>query len=84
MAGFFSNLFGLGGNNGTEHAFNNKDYGQQDFTEAEFSTGAQVTAKGGYIPSHRNNGTKDAFNNSSGGTQTFRKAKFTTGARVGN
>ncbi|KAJ1396377.1 hypothetical protein SESBI_32596 [Sesbania bispinosa] len=84
MAGIFSNLLGLGGNNGTEHAFNNQYRGEQDFSEAEFHTGAQVTARGGSIPSHRNNGTRQAFNNSAGGKQNFAKAKFTTGAKAGN
>jgi len=83
MAGLLRNIFGLndGGNNGTIDAFNNKG-GQQDFSEAEFKTGAKVT-KGGYT-THRNNGTKNAFNNSKGGTQKFGKAKFDTGANIGN
>ncbi|CAK8578160.1 unnamed protein product [Lathyrus sativus] len=83
MSGFFRSIFGGndGGNNGTVDAFNNS-CGRQDFDEADFKTGAQVT-NGGYT-THRNNGTKNAFNNSFGGTQKFGKAKFDTGARIGN
>ncbi|CAK8578158.1 unnamed protein product [Lathyrus sativus] len=85
MAGLWRNNFcqwsNDGGNNGTIDAFNNRG-GQQDFGEAEFKTGAQIT-NGGYTNLH-NNGTKHAFNNSYGGTQNFGKATFNTGARIGN
>lgn len=60
---------------------NNQGGGQQDFSEAEFTTGGRVT--GGYSTyNYHNNGTRNAFNNSNGGTQNFSKAKFNTGARI--
>ncbi|WVZ23388.1 hypothetical protein V8G54_001932 [Vigna mungo] len=82
MAGFLGNLFGLGGNNGTENAFKNSGSGGQDFKKGEFNTGVEV-ARGRYAPCNRNNGTKDAFNNSGSGKQNFGSAKFNTGARSG-
>lgn len=71
-----------GNNNGTMDAFNNQGT-EQDFNEAEFTTGGQIT--GGYSTyNYHNNGTRNAFNNnSSGGKQNFAKAKFSTGARIG-
>ncbi|BAT74122.1 hypothetical protein LR48_Vigan205s006400 [Vigna angularis] len=80
MSGFLGNLFGLGGNNGTENAFKNSGSGGQDFKKGEFNTGVEV-ARGRYAPCNRNNGTKDAFNNSGSGKQNFGSAKFNTGAR---
>jgi len=85
MAGLWRNnlcRWNDGGNNGTIDSFNNQGGGTQDFDEADFKTGAQVT-NGGYT-SLLNNGTKNAFNNNGGGTQKFGKAKFNTGARIGN
>ncbi|KAK7399775.1 hypothetical protein VNO78_10965 [Psophocarpus tetragonolobus] len=81
MSGFFGNLFGWNGNNGTEDAFRNSGDGGQDFKNGEFNTGVHV-ARGRYAPCNRNNGTKTAFNNSGSGKQDFGSAKFNTGARI--